>query len=196
MTAKLGTETNRSDERAAKATTFDESERQESAGLTAEHIADRQQYRSLRQLAFFCVLFLVFTLATLLVAWIASFGVRLFYGGFKIENSSAALVLTPMLVTAALCMLPLLVMLRLVFHQESDKIRREKWRERAATADQGSGRRREGIPGSHKGVRLIPAHRSSHRKADAARKEQRHHTPRATSSAKNAAVETPSIAAP
>lgn len=85
--------------------------------LIEQEIADRQQYRQLRQYAFFGVATLTAMLALFFVAWTGSFGVRLFYSAYKTDASIGALMLTPIVIIAALVVLPLLAVIRFVFRE-------------------------------------------------------------------------------
>ncbi|MDR5820765.1 hypothetical protein [Caballeronia sp. LZ043] len=86
--------------------------------LIEEEIADREQYRQLRAFSFYGVAGLIATLATLFVAWTASFGMKL-HESFRADPALSVFLLTPMIVMSASVVLPLLALVRFVFRDAS-----------------------------------------------------------------------------
>lgn len=93
--------------------------------LIEQDIADRKQYRQLRQYAFFGVAGIIATLTIWFVVWTGSFGMRLFYSTYQADPGTSGLLLTPIIVIAALVAVPLLALIRFVF-RESSRIEDDK----------------------------------------------------------------------
>ena len=88
-----------------------------SAALIEQDIADRMQYRRLRQYSFFGVGGVIIMLLLMFAGWTGSFGVRLFYSAHQPNPGTGGLLLTPIVVMAALVVVPLLALIRFVFRE-------------------------------------------------------------------------------
>jgi hypothetical protein len=93
--------------------------------LIDQEVADRKQYRQLRQHAFYGVAVLIATLTIVLVAWTGSFGARLFSSAYRTDPATSGLLLTPIAIVAALVAVPLLALIRFVFRDNS-RVEEEK----------------------------------------------------------------------
>ena len=87
--------------------------------LVEQDIADRKQYRQLRQSAFYGVAGLIATLTLLLIVWTGSFCIRLFYSASKADPATSGLLLTPIVVIGALVAVPSLALIRFVLRENS-----------------------------------------------------------------------------
>jgi hypothetical protein len=85
--------------------------------LIQQDVADRKQYRQLRQHAFYGVAALIAILSILFVTWTGSFGLRLFYSAYRADPATNGLLLTPIIVMAALVAVPLLALIRFLFRE-------------------------------------------------------------------------------
>ena len=90
-----------------------------SPALVEQEIADRKQYRQLRQYSFFGVGGVIFMLLVMFVVWTGSFGMRLFYSAHQADPATSGLLLTPIVVIGALVAVPLLALIRFVFRENS-----------------------------------------------------------------------------
>ncbi|SAL78437.1 hypothetical protein AWB74_05348 [Caballeronia arvi] len=93
--------------------------------LVDQDVADRKQYRQLRQHAFYGIAALIATLTIVLVTWTGSFGVRLFSSAYRTDPATSGLLLTPIAIVAALVAVPLLALIRFLF-RESGPTKEEK----------------------------------------------------------------------
>ena len=86
-----------------------------------EWVADKQQYRRLRNYAFFGVSGFVVVLLAMFALWLRSFGERVFNGTLQTDPPHTALFLTPIIVIASLVVVSVLPLMRLVFQDKAQK---------------------------------------------------------------------------